>query len=295
MASPAFGAVGTLTAVNGTTNVPRPSVSEGDLMVMFYSITSSDADFAPPGDWTLIQSRDPDDVFQSEGGAYYKVAGPSEGANYSVTVSGQGGGNNFADVIIASWTGADTTTPIEVSAEQDNASSTNVDCPSVTTASTDTTLVCYYLTRGSAATFTPPSGMTERHDGTTGGSPAFSFADVAVASTGATGTKTATASTAIESYALSFAIASGGAAEGTITTLPLSNNTGSLLASTSGISAFVHNPTTGALVVLVTGLSTDAAGVLEITDALLEADTSYRVVIRVTGTGAEGMDTYTAA
>jgi hypothetical protein len=80
-----------------------------------------------------------------------------------------------------------------------------------------------------------------------------------------------------------------------ITTLPLSNNTGSLLASTSGISAFVHNPTTGALVVLVSGLSTDADGVLEITDALLEADTSYRVVIRVTGTGAEGMDTYTAA
>jgi ABC-type tungstate transport system permease subunit len=67
-----------------------------------------------------------------------------------------------------------------------------------------------------------------------------------------------------------------------------------LLASTSGISAFVHDPTTGDLVVLVTGLSTDADGVLEITDALLEADTSYRVVIRVTGTGAEGMDTYTA-
>jgi hypothetical protein len=80
----------------------------------------------------------------------------------------------------------------------------------------------------------------------------------------------------------------------TITTLPLSNNTGSLLASTSGISAFVHNPTTGELVVLVTGLSTDADGVLEITDDLLDADTSYRVVIRVTGTGAEGMDTYTA-
>jgi hypothetical protein len=88
----------------------------------------------------------------------------------------------------------------------------------------------------------------------------------------------------------------GGAPEfAVITTAPLSNNTGSLLASTSGISAFVHDPTTGDLVVLVTGLSTDADGVLEITDALLEADTSYRVVIRVTGTGAEGMDTYTAA
>jgi hypothetical protein len=53
----------------------------------------------------------------------------------------------------------------------------------------------------------------------------------------------------------------GGAPEfAVITTAPLSNNTGSLLASTSGISAFVHDPTTGDLVVLVTGLSTDADG-----------------------------------
>jgi hypothetical protein len=209
MASPAFGAAGTRTSVTNTANVPRPSVSEGDLMVMFYSITSSDADFAPPGDWTLIQNRDPDDLFQSEGGAYYKVAGASEGANYSITISGQGGGNNVGEVIILSWTGVDTTTPVQVSAEQENASSTNVACPSVTTTSADTTLVCYYFNKGGGAvTFTPASGMTERHDGGLGTSPPFSIADLAVASAGATGTKTATASTAIESYTLSFAVAS---------------------------------------------------------------------------------------
>jgi hypothetical protein len=82
---------------------------------------------------------------------------------------------------------------------------------------------------------------------------------------------------------------------GAITTLPLVNNTGTVLASISGITAFVHNPATGALVVLKSSLSTDAAGVLEFSDALIVAGTSYRVVFRVTGTGAEGMDTYTAA
>jgi hypothetical protein len=85
------------------------------------------------------------------------------------------------------------------------------------------------------------------------------------------------------------------AAAGTITTLPLVNNTGSVHASVGAVSAFVHNPTTGALVVLKTGLSTDADGVLEFSDALIVAGTPYRVVFRITGTGAEGMDTYTAA
>jgi hypothetical protein len=225
MASPAFGAAGTHTSVNGTTNVPRPSVSEGDLMVMFYSVTNSDADFIPPGDWTLIQNVDADSVFSSEGGAYYKVAGASEGANYSVTISGQGGGNNAGEARILSWTGVHTA-PVEVSAEQENASSTSVECPSVTTTSTDTTLVCFYFNKGGGAvTFTPPAGMDERHDTTNSTSPPFSVADVAVASAGATGTKTATASTAIESYALSFAIASQAASSGAEEALTGSSST----------------------------------------------------------------------
>jgi hypothetical protein len=46
----------------------------------------------------------------------------------------------------------------------------------------------------------------------------------------------------------------------TISTVPLKNNTGSVLGSVSGIRAFVNDATTGELVLLKTGLSTNAAG-----------------------------------
>lgn len=62
---------------------------------------------------------------------------------------------------------------------------------------------------------------------------------------------------------------------GTIVTPPLKNNTGTLLASLSGWAMNVYNASTGALVLHKTGLSTDAAGVLTVTDAALTAATTY--------------------
>jgi hypothetical protein len=82
---------------------------------------------------------------------------------------------------------------------------------------------------------------------------------------------------------------------GTITLPPLKNNTGTLLASVSAITCFVHDVATGALVVLKSGQSSDSSGVVAFSDALITASTAYRVVIQITGTGAEGMYTATAA
>lgn len=80
-----------------------------------------------------------------------------------------------------------------------------------------------------------------------------------------------------------------------LTSSPLKNNTGTLLTS-AGCSAFVHNPSTGALVLLKTGLTSHAStGVVTFTDASLSAGTSYRVIWKITSGGAEGMETLTAA
>ena len=80
-----------------------------------------------------------------------------------------------------------------------------------------------------------------------------------------------------------------------LTSNPLKNNTGTLLTS-AACEAFVHNPTTGALVVLKTGLTSHAStAVVTFTDAALTAAASYRVIWRLTSTGAEGMETLTAA
>lgn len=80
-----------------------------------------------------------------------------------------------------------------------------------------------------------------------------------------------------------------------LTSSPLKNNTGTLLTS-AACSAFVHNPSTGALVLLKTGLTSHAStGVVTFTDAALTAATSYRVIWKMTSGGAEGMETLTAA
>lgn len=62
---------------------------------------------------------------------------------------------------------------------------------------------------------------------------------------------------------------------GTITTPPIKNNTGTVRASLSGWTVNVYDATTGALVVQKTGLSTDASGVLTITDELIVPTTTY--------------------
>jgi hypothetical protein len=74
----------------------------------------------------------------------------------------------------------------------------------------------------------------------------------------------------------------------------LKNNTGTLLASISTWTVWVHNPTTGALVVKLTSQSSSAGGVLTLQDEAIVTATSYRVVYRNEATGAEGMETLTA-
>jgi len=80
---------------------------------------------------------------------------------------------------------------------------------------------------------------------------------------------------------------------GTLTTAPLKNNAGALLANEVGATAFVHNVATGALVVLKTGQTTNAAGIMTINDAAILYGVAYRVVVRLAST-AEGLDTLTA-
>jgi hypothetical protein len=66
-----------------------------------------------------------------------------------------------------------------------------------------------------------------------------------------------------------------GLAPGVITTPVLKNNTGTILASVSGIVANIYHPTTGALVVRKTGLTSDGSGIVTISDVLLVPATTY--------------------
>jgi hypothetical protein len=66
-----------------------------------------------------------------------------------------------------------------------------------------------------------------------------------------------------------------GLAPGTLTSPVLKNNTDTVLANVTGIVANIYHPTTGALVVRKTGLTSSAVGVVTITDAALAAGVSY--------------------
>lgn len=85
------------------------------------------------------------------------------------------------------------------------------------------------------------------------------------------------------------------AAPASLTSSPLKSNAGVLHLS-APFEAFVNNATTGVLVVRKTGLTSHAStGVCTFTDAALAAATQYSVRWRRTDTGAQGIETLTAA
>lgn len=68
---------------------------------------------------------------------------------------------------------------------------------------------------------------------------------------------------------------------GTITLTDLSSNAGVLWSSQSGITVDVYDPSSGALVVRKTGLTSTAGGDLDVSDAAIVAGTSYNVFITI--------------
>lgn len=84
------------------------------------------------------------------------------------------------------------------------------------------------------------------------------------------------------------------ASDPTIITPALKNNTGTVLANETGITVHIYDITDSELVVTKTGQTTNASGVMTVSDALLVDATEYRIVI-VLGSGAEGMERLTAS
>lgn len=124
------------------------------------------------------------------------------------------------------------------------------------------------------------------------GQPAGSSGGATVASTSATQTYRATAAASNSGATVASTTAEQSMAQ--ITLGPLKNNTGTLLASQTGVVAHIYAVATGNKIVSKTGLTTDAAGMLVFSDAAMVVGTEYRVVI-VLGSGAEGMAKASAA
>ena len=82
-------------------------------------------------------------------------------------------------------------------------------------------------------------------------------------------------------------------ANGSISTPPLKNNTGTLLGNLTNVTVNVYNQSTGALVARKAGLTSDSAGVVTFTDAAIIVGTVYAYEI-VTPSNGRRLPTGTA-
>jgi RHS repeat-associated protein len=178
----------TVPTLGVTINTPASVVAD-DVLIAGVSLRGNDTITAPAG-WTQVRTDTTgSDLRQS---VFVRTVVSGEPGSHAFTFSGPVGASTGG---IIAFDGLDPVDPVDVSGGQTNASSTSVVAPSITTTVADTTLVGLFAIVGDV-TFTPPSGMTERFDVKVDSSndSASSAADVSVAAVGATGTKTATAS-----------------------------------------------------------------------------------------------------
>jgi hypothetical protein len=139
--------------------------------------------------------------------AYYYVV--TSTANLTVSVTETGLADEEKDIIVYVLSGANTTTPIDGSgANATTTTSTSHIAPSVTPTATDSFLICH-ANSGSGTnvpSYTPPAGMTEKYDQSTASFMGVTGAILQLSASGATGTKTFTASATAPGVMVSFAV-----------------------------------------------------------------------------------------
>jgi hypothetical protein len=179
-------------------------VNADDLLVI-HIITNGIAVNAPAG-WTVVHNEAA--VSNPKGGVFIKKAVGGETGTLSVTTVANVTGN----AMMFSYTGVDTTTPLDAAAGtiSDNIGTDTVTTlPSITTVTANTMLVYANGANSGSATMTGPAGSTERVDqgalaGT--GAKAGALYDEPVAAIGATGTRTITLSAAFKDWGAMMAL-----------------------------------------------------------------------------------------
>jgi PKD repeat protein len=193
----AFRAAGTLTTStsSGTHTVNYPAgVAAGDLLVIQMVVTVGT--LTTPAGWTNLYGPFTESGF---GAAvhylFYKIAGGSEPSTMTVTKSA----GNAAAAVMSAYTGADTTTPIDVFATAvQPTSGTSGSSPSVTTTKANTMLLRLCTAFAGPAATTPAGTVTERYDVTWSfNSTGLELGTETQAAIGASGTSGVTFSTGI--------------------------------------------------------------------------------------------------
>jgi galactose oxidase-like protein/glyoxal oxidase-like protein/Kelch motif protein len=190
-----FRAASSAATTSGTLVVARPaSTVKNDVMIASIGVRSSTATITAPAGWTLVRRVNNSRASANALAVYRKVAGAVEPDSYSWTLAR----STHAVGGIQSFSGVDTASPINVEGGRATTSALTHPTSSLTTTVTNTVVVTAH-TFSSAANWSPPAGMTEGFDIATPAPPnstgqAIEGNWVRQAAAGATGIKTATAS-----------------------------------------------------------------------------------------------------
>lgn len=171
-------------------NRPTGTVNGSFLLAAITVDGGNNTTITPPAGWTLVQRTDSGNFLNLA--TYRRFAGGSEPTSYSWSISPTARASGG----IARFSGVDSSNPI-ADANDSNASNSSASLAvgSVTPSSGNTMLVGVFAS-DSNATFLAPGGMTERFDlsNVNAGGPATMVATQGQASSGSSGSRTATAS-----------------------------------------------------------------------------------------------------
>src|SRR3989442_9570998 len=206
-----------------------PGTVAGDVMIASIAFGLDTPTITPPAGWTLVRritSSSKTTGFDSMA-IFWRAADASDAsvASYTFTISNA---NNGWVGGIQSFSGVDTTNPIDVENGQVTANGLTHATPSVTTTGANRLLVTTHMIYQGNVTWTPPAGMAETLDFHTGRAlgPSVETSTVLQATAGATGTKTATASGAGTYGGLTHILALRGASGGGSSTLTITKPAG---------------------------------------------------------------------
>jgi hypothetical protein len=195
----AYAAIGYRGVTTGENGAGSTSVSiamptgtvQNDVMIAIMASRAGTGTITPPSGWTQINTTNSTTTIMSS--TFYKVAGSGEAGPYVFSVT-----SSKAAGIIASYSGVDTTTPIDAQGMQANASNTVMTAPSISPVTSNTWLVGAY-SNATGTTFAAGSSMSLRGQTTSSGGGSagtkitVGMQDLSISATGATGTKTMTA------------------------------------------------------------------------------------------------------
>ena len=155
-----FRAAASASATTGNITITKPTGTvENDVLIASIGVRPNTTGITPPTGWTLVRRVDTTGPDANSLAVYRLAAGASEPASYTWTLTGVSASSGG----IQSFTGVDTTTPIDVENGQTTASGLSHATPSIVTTLPNTMLVTSH-TFASTSTWTPPAGVTESVD-----------------------------------------------------------------------------------------------------------------------------------